>query len=45
VEVIAFDLDVARHHASLLGHVRRAGEPGALTTCRSRRPPAPQAGF
>jgi len=26
-EVIAFDLDVARHHASLLGHVRRAGQP------------------
>ena len=24
VEIIAFDLDVARHHASLLAHVRRA---------------------
>ena len=27
VEIIAYDLDVARHHASLLAHARRAGEP------------------
>jgi tRNA(fMet)-specific endonuclease VapC len=27
VEVIAFDLDIARHHASLIAHARRAGEP------------------
>jgi tRNA(fMet)-specific endonuclease VapC len=27
VEIIAFDLDVARHHAALLAHVRRAGQP------------------
>jgi tRNA(fMet)-specific endonuclease VapC len=27
VEVVAYDLDVARHYASLLSHVRRAGEP------------------
>lgn len=27
VEIIAFDLAVARHHASLLAHVRRAGQP------------------
>jgi len=27
VEVIAFDLEVARHHAALLAHVRHAGQP------------------
>ena len=27
VEVLAFDLTVARHHAQLLAHVRRAGRP------------------
>jgi tRNA(fMet)-specific endonuclease VapC len=27
VEIIAYDLDVARHHASLLAHARRVGEP------------------
>ncbi|MGA2928267.1 MAG: PIN domain-containing protein [Solirubrobacteraceae bacterium] len=27
VEIIAFDLHVARHHASLLAHARRAGRP------------------
>lgn len=27
VEIVAYDLDVARHHASLLAHARRAGEP------------------
>ena len=27
VEIIPFDLDIARHHASLLAHVRRAGRP------------------
>lgn len=27
VEIIAFDLDVARHHAVLLAHARRAGQP------------------
>jgi tRNA(fMet)-specific endonuclease VapC len=27
VEIIAYDLDVARHHASLLAHARRAGAP------------------
>jgi tRNA(fMet)-specific endonuclease VapC len=27
VEILAYDLDVARHHASLLAHARRAGEP------------------
>ena len=27
VEIIAFDLDVARHHASLLAHNQRTGEP------------------
>jgi len=27
VEVIAFDLEIARHHAALLAHVRRAGQP------------------
>jgi tRNA(fMet)-specific endonuclease VapC len=27
VEVLAFDLAVARHHAQLLAHVRRAGRP------------------
>ncbi len=26
-DVIPFDLDVARHHASLLAHARRAGRP------------------
>jgi tRNA(fMet)-specific endonuclease VapC len=29
VEIIAFDLEVARHHASLLAHVRRVGQPRA----------------
>jgi tRNA(fMet)-specific endonuclease VapC len=28
VEVIAFDLEVARHHAALLAHTRRTGQPG-----------------
>ena len=27
VEIVAYDLDVARHHASLLAHARGAGEP------------------
>lgn len=27
VEVIAFDVEIARHHASLLAHARRAGRP------------------
>lgn len=27
VEIIAFDLEIARHHASLLAHTRRAGQP------------------
>lgn len=27
VEILAFDLHVARHHASLLAHARRAGQP------------------
>jgi tRNA(fMet)-specific endonuclease VapC len=27
VETLAYDLEVARHHASLLAHARRAGEP------------------
>lgn len=27
VEIVAFDLDIARHHASLLAHTRRAGRP------------------
>jgi tRNA(fMet)-specific endonuclease VapC len=27
VEILAYDLEVARHHASLLAHARRAGEP------------------
>jgi tRNA(fMet)-specific endonuclease VapC len=27
VEIVAYDLEVARHHASLLAHVRNAGEP------------------
>jgi len=27
VEIVAYDLDVARHHASLLAHARRAGAP------------------
>jgi tRNA(fMet)-specific endonuclease VapC len=27
VEIIDLDLEVARHHASLLAHVRRAGQP------------------
>jgi tRNA(fMet)-specific endonuclease VapC len=27
VEILAYDLDVARHHASLLAHARKAGEP------------------
>jgi tRNA(fMet)-specific endonuclease VapC len=27
VETVAFDLDVARHHAALLAHVRRSGQP------------------
>lgn len=27
VEVIALDLEIARHHASLLAHVRRVGQP------------------
>ncbi len=27
VEVIVLDLEIARHHASLLAHVRRAGHP------------------
>jgi tRNA(fMet)-specific endonuclease VapC len=27
VEVIAFDLDIARHHAALLAHARRSGQP------------------
>jgi tRNA(fMet)-specific endonuclease VapC len=27
VEIIAFDLAVARHHCSLLAHARRAGQP------------------
>jgi tRNA(fMet)-specific endonuclease VapC len=26
-DVIAFDIDVARHHAALLAHARRAGRP------------------
>jgi tRNA(fMet)-specific endonuclease VapC len=26
-DVIAFDVDIARHHASLLAHARRAGRP------------------
>lgn len=28
VEVIAFDLEVARHHAALPAHTRRTGQPG-----------------
>jgi tRNA(fMet)-specific endonuclease VapC len=27
VEIAAYDLEVARHHASLLAHARRVGEP------------------
>lgn len=27
VEILPFDLDVARHHAALLAHVRRLGRP------------------
>jgi tRNA(fMet)-specific endonuclease VapC len=27
VEIVAYDLDVARHHGSLLAHARRVGEP------------------
>jgi tRNA(fMet)-specific endonuclease VapC len=27
VEIIAFDLDVALHHAALLAHTRRSGQP------------------
>lgn len=27
IEIVAYDLDVARHHASLLAHTRRVGEP------------------
>jgi tRNA(fMet)-specific endonuclease VapC len=27
VEVIAFDLEIARHHAVLLAHARRSGQP------------------
>jgi tRNA(fMet)-specific endonuclease VapC len=27
VEIVPYDLAVSRHHASLLAHVRRAGEP------------------
>ena len=27
VEIIPFDLEIARHHASLLAHTRRAGRP------------------
>jgi tRNA(fMet)-specific endonuclease VapC len=27
IEIIAFDLAVARHHCSLLAHARRAGQP------------------
>ncbi|MHB8690514.1 MAG: PIN domain-containing protein [Solirubrobacteraceae bacterium] len=27
VEIIAFDLDITRHHASLLAHTRRSGRP------------------
>lgn len=27
VEIIAFDLEIARHHAKLLAHARRAGQP------------------
>jgi len=27
VEIIPFDLDIARHHAELLAHVRRSGQP------------------
>jgi tRNA(fMet)-specific endonuclease VapC len=27
VDLIAFDLEIARHHASLLAHARRAGQP------------------
>jgi tRNA(fMet)-specific endonuclease VapC len=27
VEILEYDIDVARHHASLLAHARKAGEP------------------
>jgi tRNA(fMet)-specific endonuclease VapC len=27
VEIVAYDLTIARHHATLLAHVRRAGQP------------------
>jgi tRNA(fMet)-specific endonuclease VapC len=27
VEILAYDLEVARHHATLLAHARRTGEP------------------
>jgi tRNA(fMet)-specific endonuclease VapC len=27
VEILAYDLEVARHHATLLAHARRAGQP------------------
>jgi tRNA(fMet)-specific endonuclease VapC len=27
VEIVAFDLDTARHHAALLAHARRSGQP------------------
>jgi tRNA(fMet)-specific endonuclease VapC len=27
VEIVAYDLDVSRHHAALLAHARRAGQP------------------
>lgn len=27
LEVIAYDLEIARHHAALLAHVRRGGQP------------------
>jgi tRNA(fMet)-specific endonuclease VapC len=29
LEIIAFDLEIVRHHASLLAHARRAGQPRA----------------
>jgi tRNA(fMet)-specific endonuclease VapC len=40
VEILAYDLDVARHHASLLTHAK-PGSRAARTTSRSQQPRAP----
>jgi hypothetical protein len=42
-DVIAFDIDIARHHAVLLAHARRTGARAERTISRSQRQRAQRA--